>query len=559
MVATRERDGGALPERNMKRKPPMPAPPQAPELDLAALRQIIDRSGAAALSEAEREKLKLAVDTLNVLTRELESNSTTVARLRRFLFGASEKTAKVLPDPPSEDAPATDQNDAADAEQKPPRKGHGRNGADDYPHAKRVRVPHASLKPGVRCPHCARGNVYGMKEPRQLVRVKGVAPIDATIYECEQLRCNTCGEVYAAPPPEGVGDKKYDESAVAMMAELKYGVGIPFNRSERLQQSLGIPLPAATQWDLVNNAASDLGPVFAELVNQSADGQVQHTDDTSARILKLTQEQRKEELGEDADGRTGTFTSAIVSTREGGHQVALFFTGPRHAGENVAELLKHRAAELPPPILMSDALAANTSGEFEAILSACLVHARRNFVEIANSFPADCRFVLETLRDVFHHDSQARQLNLSPDQRLLHHQKHSQPLMEKLHGWMKEETEERRVEPNSGLGDAIRYMQKHWDRLTLFLRKAGAPLDNNISERALKKAILHRKNALFFRTRNGARVADLFMSIIHTCELNDVSSFDYLHTLLRHLPEVSANPAAWMPWNYSAALGPSPP
>src|SRR5881396_1953620 len=101
---------------------------------------------------------------------------------------------------------------------------------------------------------------------------------------------------------------------------------------------------------------------------------------------------------------------------------------------------------------------------------------------------------------------------------------------------------ENRVEPNSGLGQAITYMRRHWEKLTLFLRQAGAPLDNNLCERALKKAILHRKNALFYKTRNGARVGDLFMSLIYTCQLNEANPFDYLTQLQRHLDPLAANP-----------------
>ena len=110
--------------------------------------------------------------------------------------------------------------------------------------------------------------------------------------------------------------------------------------------------------------------------------------------------------------------------------------------------------------------------------------------------------------------------------------------------------EEKRTEPNSALGGAIGYMLKHWDPLTLFLRQAGAPLDNNVCERALKKAILHRKNALFYKTRNGARVGDLFMSLIYTCQLNEANPFDYLTELQRHAEAVAACPERWMPWNY---------
>src|SRR5262249_11499592 len=98
------------------------------------------------------------------------------------------------------------------------------------------------------------------------------------------------------------------------------------------------------------------------------------------------------------------------------------------------------------------------------------------------------------------------------------------------------------------------YMLKHWDPLTLFLRQAGAPLDNNLCERALKKAILHRKNALFYRTRNGARVGDLFMSLIYTCELNRANPLDYLTELQRHAAQVGAGPGVWMPGTSGAAL-----
>jgi len=118
------------------------------------------------------------------------------------------------------------------------------------------------------------------------------------------------------------------------------------------------------------------------------------------------------------------------------------------------------------------------------------------------------------------------------------------------------------VEPNSGLGQAISYMLNHWKKLTLFLHKAGAPLDNNICERALKKVILHRKNSYFFKTQNGADVADLYMSLIYTCELNGVNAFDYLTELERHAGELASHPEQWMPWNYLttlAGLVPIPP
>jgi len=125
------------------------------------------------------------------------------------------------------------------------------------------------------------------------------------------------------------------------------------------------------------------------------------------------------------------------------------------------------------------------------------------------------------------------------------------------HAWLRAQLVEKKVEPNSGLGSAIQYSLKHWKELTLFLRQAGAPLDNN-AERAPKKAILHRKNSLFYKTEHGAEVGDMFMSLIHTCELNGANAFHYLTELQRHPEEVVQNPSAWMPWKDLARLSAGP-
>jgi transposase len=256
---------------------------------------------------------------------------------------------------------------------------------------------------------------------------------------------------------------------------------------------------------------------------------------------------KKEKAGSE---RTGIFTTSIVS-KAGEHQVALFFTGGNHAGENLDRLLQSRAAGLEKPIQMCDALSRNPSKEFEVLLANCLPHGRRGFVDVAENFPAQCQRVLENLGEVFKNDAQAKDLNLDPQERLRFHQEQSQPVMESLHAWMTEQMDQKKVEPNSGLGEAINYMLNHWEPLTLFLRAAGAPLSNNICERALKMAILHRKNSLGYKTENGARVGDLFMSLIHTCRLNGANPFDYLTTLQRHAQAIKANPADWLPWNYT--------
>jgi transposase len=497
------------------------------DVDVDELDRIIDAAMREPLNEKDGRTLKTAVHAM----------AERLVRRRN-----TEKISAVLePKTTSGTAPTTPQP----AQSGPA--GHGRNPATAFTGAEKVRVRHEQLKPGDTCPECLEGKVYGQKEPKTLVRIVGRPPLQATVFEMERLRCNACGEVFTANEPQSAGPEKFDATSMAMTALVKYGAGMPFNRLEHLEKQLGIPLPASTQWELVKRAAGLLRPVLHELIRHAAQGSVMHNDDTGMRILRLVRDME--------DGRTGTFTSGIVSIwRE--WKIALYFTGWKHAGENLTDVLKQRAAELDAPIQMCDALSRNAPRlpGVEVLLAYCLSHGRRQFTDIAANFPEECRYVLENLGEVYHNDALSRERKMSPEERLVFHQERSGPVMERLKEWLTAQLAEHRTEPNSGLGKAISYLLRHWTKLTLFLRQQGAPLDNNIVERALKKAILHRKNALFYKTMNGARVGDLFMCLIHTCELNRVNPFDYLTELLRHPAEITVHPEEWMPWNYRETL-----
>jgi len=549
---------------------------QAPEIfevDSTQLDAVLRRVQQA-LDEKDATLIRRLFESYLYVADLVEDKNTTIRRLRQLFFGArTEKTKAVVGSPstksdatvPSSTAAAAEKASAESAPDeskatttKPAGPGHGRNGAAAYAGAGRIEVSHPSLQAGDPCPSCGQGTVYD-KAPGVMVRITGQPPLTATIYELQKLRCHLCGQVFSAAAPAGAGSHKYDATAASMIGLLKYGSGLPFNRLEGLQGNLDIPLPASTQWDIVTAVATSLAPVFAELIRQAAQGEVLHNDDTTIKILELMGRGRQEALARaaaeenEADQRTGLYTSGVVALRDG-QRVALFFSGHRHAGENLAEVLKHRAAELPPPIQMCDALSRNLPGELQTILAHCLAHARRQFVDVYDRFPDQCRYFLEALAVVYRNDAVARERAMSPEARLQFHQQHSQPALQQLHDWLTRQLEDKLTEPNSPLGSAIGYVLRHWQKLTLFLRQAGAPLDNNVCERALKKAILHRKNALFYKTTNGARVGDLFMSLIYTCQLNEVNPFHYLTELQRHTERLGASPQLWMPWNYGAAL-----
>jgi transposase len=548
--------------------------PEIVEVNSTQLEEVLRRVEQS-LDEKDTKLIRAVFQSYVYVADLVEDKNTSIRRLRKLFFGARTEKTEAVVGRQTEKTAATPQNGAAadteltasepdtgatnEADTASASQGHGRNGADAYRSAERIDIPHPSLSAGDPCPACGQGTVYE-KVPGVVVRITGQPPLAAKIYQLHKLRCHLCGQVFTAPAPAEAGSDKYDATAGSMIGLLKYGSGLPFNRLEGLQGHLEIPLPASTQWDIVAAVAAQLEPAFAELIRQAAQGDVLHNDDTTVKILELMGQRqhealaRAEEEATDVDQRSGLYTSGVVALRVG-HRVALFFSGNRHAGENLAQVLQLRAQELPPPIQMCDALSRNLPGELQTILAHCLAHARRQFVDIYDRFPEPCRYLLEALAVVYRNDASARERRLTPEARLQYHQQASQPTMEQLHGWLRRQLDEKLAEPNSALGGAIRYMVKHWEKLTLFLRQAGAPLDNNLCERALKKAILHRKNALFYKTRNGARVGDLFMSLIYTCQLNQANPFDYLTELQRHAEALEACPERWMPWNYRDALG----
>lgn len=493
-----------------------------PKIDWDAVYQMVDEAHQQALSDSAHGKLR---STVGLLEKYLNSDPK-----------SSEKNPK----------PADSSAEKGGAP-KPRKGGEGRNGADDQPSAEIKKVTHESLKHGDCCPECARGRVYECKKPAVNVRFEAQPLIKVTVYEKQRLKCNYCDFSSTAASPEGVGEDKYDETVPAALAVGRFGAGLPALRLEGLLKQFGVLLPDSTQWELVRDAADLAQPMMNELIRYGANCRNLYTDDTSMPMIE-----QKRHL----PGRTGLFTTAIVGEGDPG-KVALYFTGEQHAGENLADLLRHRADSLGAPLVMFDGLSRNhpkaQRERIEIFLSICLTHGRRNFVYALPNFPQECTYLLSELGQIYYNEAQVKEMGLDPDARLLYHQTHSQPVMAEIHEWATR-LYDKTTEPNSALGRAIAYFLKHWKGLTEFLRTPGAALDNNICERAIKKMVLYRKNSLFYRNENGSSVGDVFMSLIHTCELNQVPAFPYLVALLKHAGEVQADPGAWLPWAFKARL-----
>jgi len=518
------------------------------ELGSEEVQALLSRLSEKSLQESDYDTLKSMLENLLFLRHAYQEKSITVGRLLRLLFAASTESWSHLfgQEKPGDRVRTKERRKGT----KPT--GHGRNGKGAYPGARKVVTTLSNLRAGDHCPECLKGKVYKSVDPGVLLRFTASVPVQATVYEQEKLRCNLCNEIFTAPTPQEAGPDKYDETVGAMIAVLKYGYGFPFYRIAKLQESMGIPLPASSQWEIVSGTGQRISPVHEELIRQAAQGKLIHNDDTTMKVLALMNREDSPD-GETSPERSGLFTTGILSVTDS-RKIALYFTGRKHAGENLEELLKQRQPDAEPPIQMCDALSRNLPASFQTILANCLSHGRRNFVDILSYWPQECRYVIDTLAKVYAFDQEAADNGLSPAQRLCFHQEQSGPLMEDLKTWLDEQFEQRKVEPNSSLGKAIAYMLNHWKPLSLFLTIEGAPLHNNLCEQMLKRAILHRKNALFFKTERGAQIGDLFMSLIQTCNLSGTNPFEYLVALQLHLDAVTRAPHLWMPWNYRESI-----
>lgn len=531
------------------------------------LEKMLNKAQNKPLTKAEIDKLRNMGETLKFILGELDKKRVSVKRLQKLIFGEqSEKLSKLdiekeikdyqlaeTEEDLEEDSKIDKVNKVpSDKSDRKKAKGHGRLKADDYNGAEQIYVKHPDLKHKQKCPKCNKGKIYQQKQPQVFIRFTGSAPVDAKVWRLEQFRCGSCGATFVAPLPKAAGPpEKHDASVTSTIALMRYGFGMPFNRLATLQKNVGIPLPATTQWDLVNRAADEIESVFVALMREASCGDVVYNDDTTSTVLERIKELNQNKTSGKKNERVGTYTTGILSTTDK-IKVALYLTGSNHAGENLQKVLSYCEIKDRSIIQMCDGSANNTPHELpdglKLIESNCMSHARRKYVEIADSFPEKCLHVLRELGKIYKNDKTTRKEKMTSQERLAYHQKYSKSVIDDLKNWLQQQLDEKEVEPNSSFGKAIAYMLKRWDKLTKFLTVASVPLDNNICERALKRAIRHRKNSMFYKTLHGAYVGDMFMSLIHTCELNKVNPFDYLTKLIAAGDKVKENPELWFPW-----------
>lgn len=490
--------------------------------------------------------------------------------LKNNLFGNSEKQAGndllQLPSPniggnisvpPDDSASSIVIDEVPDTNEKEPKQkekrkgGNGRHGEDNY-NAEDIYIKHESLNVGDPCPTECGGKLYRPKNRGKFIRIIGQSLAKATRYHQEQLRCALCGEIFKANIPNTIPKSKYDERFVAMLILHKYYLAVPFYRQAGLQDFLGVPLAASTQWELLKQHSEVFLKLYDALESYAAQGHLFIYDDTNMVIQSQKTANKKAASKKD---KSTVYLTGILAHRDN-HIIPLYKCGTKAAGRHFAELWEHREVRtLSQPLLMCDGLSANRPNDIDRLLYIycnCLTHARRQFYNIKESYPVLADKVMKLIGEVYHYDDQTNEM--APQQRLEYHQKYSKPKMDKLRATLIQYVDQKIYEPNSKPMKAVVYILKRWYELTIFLRVAGAPLDSNSVEQALKSAIRIRKNSMFFKTFESARLSCAIISITMTAIRADENPVDYLTILLKYQEYVRANPEDWLPWEFKETL-----
>ena len=428
------------------------------------------------------------------------------------------------------------------ADDSPKTKTGGRLSHTTYKNAIDVWLNHADYKVGDPCPTGCGGKLYA-PQASVVIKIEGQSFSKEVRYYIQNLRCTLCGDRQFVK--HNLPKEKYLSSFVAQLILHKYYLALPFHRIEDYQAAIDSPLPDATQWKLVNGGYLKLKPLFAAMEAIAVNASLFNYDDTRVKILSVIKENK-----ENPDKkRTGQFTTVVLAGTIYGPLI-LYYSSTQHAGENMQALINRRDENAGAFITMSDALNSNTIKHKDITEANCMAHALVKFIDLEAVSPYDLSSPIDALSKVF--DIDKKTTNMSPEERLLFHQTHSKPILDRFHKWMKEQIDQKKVEPNSHLGKVIKYCLKHWEKLTRFLTVAGCPVSNNAAERALKLIIRLRKTAMFHKTKYGALVASSLLSIIQSARENGVNPAHYLEDLLTNAEDVSKHPDKWLPWNYVA-------
>jgi transposase len=446
------------------------------------------------------------------------------AQLKKSLFGKRSERSK-LPrvktgEPPTPEQVKATRRERAEAKAQTPT----------------LRIEHKVPDALRRCSACGRTDLVPMGSGKttyvwEFVPAKFVR--HEHVQEVLRCRCGSC--VVTAPgAPKVVEKGQYGASFLAHIAVAKCADHLPIYRLEKELARKGAPVARSTMNELLHRASTLLSPVWRRLLDVIRARDVVLADETRLRILK------------DAGGKpkTGFVWTFGAADARGGFDIAYHFAESRSGATPKALLEGTRG------VLLVDGYSGYNDVEKVSTRrrAACLAHVRRYFFESLKTAPV-AQEALDIITELYRVEHEAKERRLSETAYLEFRKLRAGPLRIRLKSWLY--AQQAKHPPKSPLGVAIRYTLGQWDELGVFLSDPRVPLDNNASERALRRIALGRKNYLFVGdVASGKSLAGLY-SLVATCESHGINPFDYLADVLARVQDHAANaidellPAAW--------------
>ena len=395
------------------------------------------------------------------------------------------------------------------AEKKPkPRRGHGPRVQGELPI---VECEHELSEAERGCPQCGRQltEMSGQSEDSEEITVVERRFV-LVQHRRKKYRCACNSHVATAPAPLKLAvsgtarSRRYSIEFAVEVAVGKYLDHLPLERQVRMMGRDGLAIDSQTLWDQIEALARVLTPAEKALRQRVLASPRIGADETWWRLMagKASKDSK----------RWWAWVLAI-------EDAVSYRILPNRSKQAALQVLgNYRGLVMADGYGVYEALAQDDSG---FVLAHCWAHVRRKYLEAEPHYPEPCRELLELIGQLYGIE---REQVASLEQRAALRREHSRPIIEKISNFALTQ----RALPQSSLGKAISYMIGMWPGLIRFLEDPAIPIDNNATERALRGAVLGRKNHYGSRSLRGTEVAALFYSLLETAKLVDVDPRRYL-------------------------------
>jgi len=368
--------------------------------------------------------------------------------------------------------------------------------------------------------------------PGRFERIEHVR-IKYACQHCEQNAAHPRIEV-AGKPNQPIDKGLAGPGLLAYVITSKYADYLPLYRLQHIFERNGFEIDRATQSVWCGDVADLVRPVYEQMVRRVLQSHAICTDDTVMPMLPNP-------------GAPGLSPGKTKQAR------MWVYIGDEANPYNLFDFTLGRSRDGPATFLkdFKQTLLTDAYGGYDGVVvgnqikrAGCWAHARRKFVDAEKTQPRIAQEAVTMIRELYAVEQKAREM--SSEDRLGLRQRQSQPILsrlrERLWAWKDQ------LLPKHPMAEAVTYALNQWNELSVFAGDGAVPIDNNVSEREMKRVVLNRKNSLFVGNERGGATAAVLSSLTSTCKRHGIDPQQYLTQLLTNLPTTPMSEIdQWLP------------